>query len=156
MLGRAKNVFINFRRDTLSTCKKPQLDFNHSSGKLKKSEKSRFKILKAKQSQRRDNKLVALNSDDEVTDSEEECKTEEQATKDDFKKFVQPIIDESLEMEFDSTAPLQDSKDYYAKTQKHESDVPVERAMYPIDEEERESAKTSNIGSMVLNQSQVR
>ena len=50
VLGRAKSIFINFRRDQISNCKKPQLDFNHSSSKLKKSEKSKFKILKAKQS----------------------------------------------------------------------------------------------------------
>ena len=46
-------------------------------------------------------------------------------------------------MEFDSTAPIQDSKDYYAKTQKNDEEENPSRAIYPIDEEERESARSS-------------
>ena len=34
VLGRAKGIFVNLNRDKISTCKKPQLDFNHSSGRL--------------------------------------------------------------------------------------------------------------------------
>ena len=71
MLGRAKNIFVNINRDKISHCKKPQLDLNHSSSRLSKKETSKFKIIKAKQSKKRDSKVMALNSDDE-SESEEE------------------------------------------------------------------------------------
>jgi hypothetical protein len=71
VLGRAKNIFVNINRDKISHCKKPQLDLNHSSSRLSKKETSKFKIIKAKQSKKRDSKVMALNSDDE-SESEEE------------------------------------------------------------------------------------
>lgn len=47
VLGQVNGVFVNIDRDKISDCKKPQLDFNHSSSRISKSETSKFKILKA-------------------------------------------------------------------------------------------------------------
>ena len=65
VLGKSKNIFININRDKISNCKKPQLDLNHTSSRISKRETSKFKILKAKQAKKRDNKSLKLDSDDE-------------------------------------------------------------------------------------------
>ena len=65
MLGRTKGIFVNINREKISDCKKPQLDLNHSSSRISKRETSKFKIMKAKNNKKRDNKVMCLNSDDE-------------------------------------------------------------------------------------------
>jgi hypothetical protein len=125
VLGRAKGVFVNINREKISSCKKPQLDFNHSSSRLSKKETSQLKILKAKSSKRRDNKIIQLDSDTEVSNSDDESKNPEENIRKDFEKYVQPLKEkEELEMEFDGPAaraeppPLQDAKEYYNNTAK--------------------------------------
>ena len=104
MLGRAKGIFVNINREKISTCKKPQLDLNHSSSRLSKRETSSFKILKAKNTERRDNKFLNLNSDDDGSDSENDHSTTEDKIKQDFAKFVQPLKDD--DMDFDEPMQL--------------------------------------------------
>ena len=65
VLGRTKGIFVNINREKISDCKKPQLDLNHSSSRISKRETSKFKIMKAKNNKKRDNKVMCLNSDDE-------------------------------------------------------------------------------------------
>mmetsp|Transcript_29441 Transcript_29441/g.44586 ORF Transcript_29441/g.44586 Transcript_29441/m.44586 type:complete len:264 (-) Transcript_29441:1796-2587(-) len=83
VLGRAKNLFININREKISHDKKPQLDLSRSSSRISKRETSRFKIMKAKQSKIRDNKVLSLNSDNESESSEEENIMD--TSKDDYK-----------------------------------------------------------------------
>ena len=47
MMGKATNIFVNINREKISDCKKPQLDLNHSSSRISKTETSKFKIMKA-------------------------------------------------------------------------------------------------------------
>lgn len=72
VLGRAKGIFVNINREKISMCKKPQLDLNHSSSRISRRETSKFKIMKAKNNKKRDNKVMSLNSDDEDEDEEED------------------------------------------------------------------------------------
>ena len=71
VLGRAKGIFVNINREKISLCKKPQLDLNHSSSRISRRETSKFKIMKAKNNKKRDNKVMLLNSDDEEAVDEE-------------------------------------------------------------------------------------
>jgi hypothetical protein len=71
VLGKACHVFANLAREKLSHDKKPQLNFNHSSSRISKRETSKFKIIKAKQSRQRDNKILHLNSEDDEDEEEE-------------------------------------------------------------------------------------
>ena len=73
ILGKAKGIYINFNREKISLNRKPQLDLGHSSSRIRKGETNKFKIIKAKQSKQRDNKVVNLNSeqDDESEDEVE-------------------------------------------------------------------------------------
>lgn len=87
-----------------------------------------------------------MDSDTELSESEDESKNPEENIRKDFEKYVQPIKDakEELEMEFDGPAtkleppPMQDSKEYYNNTMKP-SDTGKQnpsREIFPIDEEE--------------------
>lgn len=71
VLGMASSIYININRKKLSKDKKPQLDFNPSSSRISRHEKSMFKKIKAKQQKLRDNKVLQLNSDNEDEEVEE-------------------------------------------------------------------------------------
>ncbi len=81
VLGRAKTIYVNINRDKISQCKKPQLDLNHSSSRISKQETSKFKIIKAKQNKKRDNKVMSLNSEDEPESEEELISVEQEVVK---------------------------------------------------------------------------
>jgi len=141
VLGKTKNIYVNLNREKIVECNKPQLDLNHSSSRISKRETSKFKIMKAQQTKKRDNKILSLNSDGEEDNDEKEEPLQQQldkkadqelkklksseGTRDDSKE------DHGLEMEFDNLSgpskggsgdpsiqppPLQDSKDYYNST----------------------------------------
>lgn len=145
VLGRARGNFVNINREKISLCKKPQLDLNHSSSRISRRETSKFKIMKAKNNKRRDNKVMCLNSDDEEAVDEWAVTPQEQRADEQFKRYFnsdsepESKADESknnsgLEMEFDDGAekdksekskksvlqppPMQDSKEYYNSTQR--------------------------------------
>ena len=85
VLGKAKGIYANINREKISKDKKPQLDLNHSSSRISKRETSKFKILKAKATKRRDNKILNLNSDEEDESSDEGDKTNlDQRVNEDF------------------------------------------------------------------------
>jgi len=136
-MGKAPNIYVNINRDKISDCKKPQLDFNHSSSRISKREKNKFKIMKAKNAKNRDNKIISLNSDND-SDSEEFIPRDGKV-EDDFKRMFSkpgsssgetnntrdntPPGADDLEMEFEGDSketpqppPLQDSKEYYNST----------------------------------------
>lgn len=48
VMGKAQNIYVNINREKISDCKRPQLDFSHTSSKISKRETSKFKIMKAK------------------------------------------------------------------------------------------------------------
>lgn len=178
VLGKASQVFVNINRDKISECKKPQLDLAHSSSRISKTETSKFKILKAAQSKERDNKVLALNSEDEMYANEAEL--DEQLQKDLSNMFggskaaakglesgtPQPESSErqaaeALEMEFEESSlakeekkvvppPLMDSKEYYNNTQRL-TEAMIQNPqfqIFSIDEEEKESVRTSNMDSI--------
>ena len=54
---------------------------NHSSSRISRLETSKFKIIKAKQNKKRDNKVMSLNSEDEPESEEEIISVEQEVVK---------------------------------------------------------------------------
>jgi len=99
VLGQSNNLFVNIKREAISDDKRPQLDLGNGSGRIGKQETSMFKILKAKNSRDRDNKILNLNLEEEREQKENE-----------LDKALSRIIEEKeksmvsnggMEMEFD-------------------------------------------------------
>ena len=159
VLGKASGIFINIKRETISECKKPQLDIGSSSSRISKKETSKFKILKAKASRERDNKIINLNADDE---SEEEPNdlvlaldklNKKEHSEGQTRSGSTPEDSLAQEMEFDypnetqTPQPQQrpDSKQYYENSQRM-SEAMIRNPqfqIFSISEDERESMVTS-------------
>jgi hypothetical protein len=153
ILGRASSVYVNFDRESISRCQKPQFDICSSPVAVHEDERSRFKILRAQQSLKRDNRLVYLNSDRNDQEETPKALTEDQIElQNQNKSSKQNRLDDYIAQIMGTSGRSEDQRDEERPTLLASYDAMLERMSATEDQDSYPTTDGFKISDLVRRQ----